>query len=110
MPAEVISTEEAFVDNSILRHYVTSGVAFEEPEIGSSYLNCHGTERYEGTCSLSNRSKLPVWFRLRVGPGTGPLQRVSTQNPLLKSQHFLLQLSVGVLIVSRHNAYVKYPV
>jgi len=60
--------------------------------------------------SVSNWSKVPVWFRVRVQPGTGPLQRVSTQNPLLKSQHFLLQFSIGVLIVSQHNLYVKYAV
>jgi len=60
--------------------------------------------------SVSNGSKIPVQCRVRFQPGTGPLQRVSTQNPLLKSQHFLLQLSIGVLIVSRHNLYVKYAV
>jgi len=60
--------------------------------------------------SLSIRSKFPVWFRVRFRPRTGPLQRVSTQNPLLKSQHFLLQLSIGVLIASWHNLYVKYAV
>jgi hypothetical protein len=60
--------------------------------------------------SVSNGSKVPVWFRVRVWPGTRPLQRVSTQNSLLKSQHFLLQSSIGVLIVSWHNLYVKYAV
>jgi len=58
--------------------------------------------------SVNNRSKFPVRFRVRFRPGTGPLQRVSTQNPLLKSQHFLLQLSIWVLIISWHNLYMKY--
>jgi len=59
--------------------------------------------------SVSNGSKFPVRFRVWFRPGTGPLQRVSTQKPLLKSHHSLLQLSIGVLIVSRHDLYVKYP-
>jgi len=39
MPAVVISVEAAHVDNAILYEYLTSGVALEEPEIGSTDLN-----------------------------------------------------------------------
>jgi hypothetical protein len=46
------------------------------------------------TASVSNGSKFLVWFRVRFRPRTGPLQRVLTQNPLLKSEHLLLQLSI----------------
>jgi len=60
--------------------------------------------------SVSNGSKFPVLFRVRVRPTTAPLQWVSTQNPLHKSEHFLLHLSIGVLIVSRHNLFMKYAV
>jgi len=56
--------------------------------------------------SVSNGSRFPGRFRVRFQPGTEPLQRVSTQNPLFKSQHFLLQLSIWVLIVSQHDQYV----
>jgi len=56
--------------------------------------------------SVSNGSKIAGRFRVRFYPGTEQLQRVSTQNPLLKSQHFLLQLSIWVLIVSQHVQYV----
>jgi len=56
--------------------------------------------------SVSNRSKFPGRFRIRFQRGTEPLQWVSTQNPLLKSQHFLLQVSNSVLIVSQHDQYV----
>ena len=51
-------------------------------------------DKNDGTGSVSNGSKFPGRFRVRFQPGTEPLQRVSTQNPLLKSQHFLLQLSI----------------
>jgi len=60
--------------------------------------------------SVSNRSKFPVQFRVRFQPGTGTLQWISTENLLFKSQHFLLQLSTEVLIVSQHNLYLKYAV
>jgi len=60
--------------------------------------------------SVSNRYKVPVRFQVRARPGTGLLQRVSTHNPLLKRRHCLLQSSIGVLIVSWHNLYVKYVV
>jgi len=56
--------------------------------------------------SVSNGSKFPGRFRVRFQPGTEPLQRVFTQNPLLKSQHLLHQLSIWVLIVSQHEQYV----
>jgi len=59
-----------------------------------------------GAGSVSNGSKFPGRFRVRFQPGTEPLQRVSIQNPLLKSQHFLLRLSIWVLIVSQHEQYV----
>ena len=59
--------------------------------------------------SASNESKFPAWFRVRFQPGTEPLQRVSTHNPLLKCQHFLLQLSIWVLIVSQQEQYVNCP-
>jgi len=39
MPAVVISVEAACVDNAILRDYLISEVAVEEPEIGSIYPN-----------------------------------------------------------------------
>jgi hypothetical protein len=39
MPAMVISTEAASVDNAILLDYLTSEVALEEPEIGSTDPN-----------------------------------------------------------------------
>ena len=51
-------------------------------------------DRLSPAPSVSNGSKFPGRFRVRFQPGTEPLQRVSTQNPLLKSQHFLLQLSI----------------
>ena len=38
-PATVISTEAERVDNAILLDYLTSEVALEEPEIGSTYPN-----------------------------------------------------------------------
>jgi hypothetical protein len=38
-PAVVISTDAASVDNAILLDYLTSGVALEEPEIGSNDPN-----------------------------------------------------------------------
>jgi len=38
-PAVVISTEAAHVDNAILHDYLTSEVALEEPEIGSTDPN-----------------------------------------------------------------------
>jgi hypothetical protein len=38
-PAVVISLESAGVDNAILLDYLTSEVALEEPEIGSTYSN-----------------------------------------------------------------------
>ena len=38
-PAVVISTEAASVDNAILLDYLTSKVALEEPEIGSTFPN-----------------------------------------------------------------------
>ena len=38
-PVEVISREAAPVDNAILYEYLTSGVALEEPEIGSTDVN-----------------------------------------------------------------------
>jgi len=80
--------------------------------MGLVWLVFHGVYFYllSVVCSVSNGSKCPVRVRLRFRPGTGPLPRVSTQNPLLKSQHFLLQLSIWVLIVSWHNLYVKYAV
>jgi hypothetical protein len=43
--------------------------------------------------SVTNGSKCPVRIRVRFQLGTGHLQRVFTQNLLLKSKHFLLQLS-----------------
>jgi len=60
--------------------------------------------------SVSNGSKFLVRFWIWVGTKPGPLQRVSTQNPLLRCQNFLLQLCVWVLIVSQHNLYVKHAV
>ena len=56
--------------------------------------------------NVSDGYKFPAHFRVRFQPGTKPFQQVSTQNPLLKSQHFLLQLSIWVLIVSQHDQYV----
>jgi hypothetical protein len=38
-PAEVISTDAACIENAILLHYLTSEVALEEPEIGSTGPN-----------------------------------------------------------------------
>ena len=46
------------------------------------------------TLSVSNGSKFPGQFWVRFQPGTEPLQRVPTQQPLLKRQHFLLQLNI----------------
>jgi hypothetical protein len=60
--------------------------------------------------TVSNGSNFPVWFWVRFRPRTQPLHHVSTQNLLLKSQHYLLQSSIGVLIVWRHNLYVKQTV
>jgi hypothetical protein len=60
--------------------------------------------------SVSNRSKFPGRFLVQFWPGTRLLQRVSIQNLLFESQHFFLQLTIGVLIVSRHNLYLEYPV
>jgi hypothetical protein len=48
----------------------------------------------KGSASVSNGSKFPGQFRVRFQLGTEPLQWVATQNLLLKSQHFLLQLSI----------------
>jgi len=59
-----------------------------------------------GVAGVSNGSKFPGRFRIWFQPGTEPLHRVSTQNPLLKSQHFPLQLSISVLIVSQHEQSV----
>jgi hypothetical protein len=56
--------------------------------------------------SVSNGSKLPGQFRVRFEHGTEQLHRVSTHNPFLKSQHFLLELSISVLIISQHDQYV----
>jgi len=56
--------------------------------------------------NVSNRSKFPGQFRVQFQPGTELLQQVSTYNPLVKSQHFLLQWSIWVLIVSQHDEYV----
>jgi len=60
--------------------------------------------------TISNRSKWVVQFRIWFQTGTGPLHPVSTHNPLLKSQHCLLHLSIWVQIVSWHILYVKYAV
>jgi hypothetical protein len=62
------------------------------------------------TASVSNWFDFPGWFWVRFRPRTRPLQWVTTQNPLLKSQHFFLQLSIRALIISQHNQYVKYAV
>ena len=56
--------------------------------------------------SVSKRSKFRGRLRVRFNPATEPLQRVTTQNLLLKRQHFLLQLRIWVLIVSQHEQYV----
>jgi hypothetical protein len=53
-PAVVISVEAARADNAILLHYLTSKVALEEPEIGSTdsnipiYNNCKDDELHFG--------------------------------------------------------------
>jgi hypothetical protein len=44
--------------------------------------------------SDGNGSDFPDRFRVQFQPGTELLQPVSTQNPLLNSQHFFLQLSI----------------
>jgi hypothetical protein len=66
-----------------------------------SPISCSAT-----VSTVSNRSKYPGQFRVRFQCGTEPLQQVSTQNPLLKSQHVLPQLNISVLIISQHNQYV----
>jgi hypothetical protein len=54
MPAKVIRTEAAYIDNAILLYYSTSEVGLEEPEIGSTDLNiprdynCKDDERLFG--------------------------------------------------------------
>jgi len=60
--------------------------------------------------SVTNGSKMLGWFRVQFRSGIGLLQGASTQNLLFKSQHFLFQLSIGVLIVSQHNLSMKYVV
>jgi len=74
-----------------------------EESLRRRVLLLHGTPLVP---SVSNGCKFPGRFRVRFQPGTEPLQRVFTQNPFLKSQHFLLQLSIWVLIVSQHEQYV----
>jgi len=64
----------------------------------------------ELVASVSNWSKVPVRFRVQFRPGTRLLEWVFTQNLLLKSQHALLQLSIGVLIISQNNINMKYAV
>jgi len=60
--------------------------------------------------SVRNGSEFRVWCQFRVGTEPGPTQHVSTENPLVKCQHFILQLSIWVLILSQHNVYARYAV
>jgi hypothetical protein len=60
------------------------------------------------TGSFTNGSKLQVRFGVQFGPGTWALQRVFTQHTVFKSQNFLQEFSIWVLIVLQHNLYGKY--
>ena len=56
--------------------------------------------------SVSKGYKSPGRFRVPFQPGTEPTHSVSTQKPLLKSQHFLLQLSIWVLTIWQDAQHV----
>jgi hypothetical protein len=65
-PAMVISTKAASVNNAILLDYLTSEVALEEPEIGSTDPNimidnnCTDDEQHFGMLAAAGISKMQV--------------------------------------------------